>query len=644
MLHNDPFTWTPTAETAYKEIKDFLISPQVLIAYDPKLPLLLATDASKVGLGAVLSHRLNNGEDRPIAYASRTLSSTEQKYPQIDKEALAIVWTIRKFFHYLYARHFILITDHKPLTQILHPEKSLPVLCISRMANYADYLSHFNYNIEFRITKENVNADYCSRAPVSIQRKLTNKEEGEEAEQFDDFDYFILNQVRQLPIRAEQISRETRKDPHLGKIVQALQSGHNLTSAGYKAPEANYTLAANCLLFEHRVVVPSSLRQPILEDLHAAHLGIVKMKGMARSFVYWPGIDADIERVAKACTQCAEHARAPPQMRNHHWEYPRGPWERIHVDYAGPVAGVMLLIIVDAYSKWMEVKPTNSTTSTATIAILDELFTAYGAPITIVSDNGTPFTSAEFQKFLQMSGVKYHKRIAPYHPSTNGQAERYVQTTKDKLKRMATTPSTIRQDLNEFLRQYRKAPHSTTGQSPAQLFLGRNLRTRLDLVRPQDTHERILEKQQVEFKPPSRNLHYEIDYQGKRFKRHLDQIRAFQGPDLQADLDPPPTPEKVPEQPRRIRFYETEPGPRNEPPAPREVPPPHHPPEVPTPPATPPGHHPPGQARVEIPRRSTRQRRQPQRYTPPVNPGGGITTNGVREFRDIPAQTITEPP
>ncbi|KYN29995.1 Uncharacterized protein K02A2.6 [Trachymyrmex cornetzi] len=268
------------------------------------------------------------------------------------------------------------------------------------MANYADYLSHFNYNIEFRTTKENVNADYCSRAPVSIQRKLTNKEEGEEAEQFDDFDYFILNQVRQLPIRAEQISRETRKDPHLGKIVQALQSGHNLTSAGYKAPEANYTLAANCLLFEHRVVVPSSLRQPILEDLHAAHLGIVKMKGMARSFVYWPGIDADIERVAKACTQCAEHARAPPQMRNHHWEYPRGPWERIHVDYAGPVAGVMLLIIVDAYSKWMEVKPTNSTTSTATIAILDELFTAYGAPITIVSDNGTPFTSAEFQKIL----------------------------------------------------------------------------------------------------------------------------------------------------------------------------------------------------------------------------------------------------
>lgn len=113
--------------------------------YDPSLPLLLATDASKTGIGAVLSHKLPNGAERPIAYASRTLSPTEQKYRTIDKEALAIVWAVQNFFTYVYARHFTLITDHKPLTQILHPEKSLPVLCISRMANYADYLSNKNY-------------------------------------------------------------------------------------------------------------------------------------------------------------------------------------------------------------------------------------------------------------------------------------------------------------------------------------------------------------------------------------------------------------------------------------------------------------------------------------------------------------------
>lgn len=130
MLLVESFTWTAAGEAAYQDIKNILISPQVLMLYDPSLPLLLATDASQTGLGAVLSHRLSSGEERPIAYASRTMTSTEQRYLQIDKEVLAIVWAVRKFFYYLYARHFTLITDHKPLMQVLHPEKSLPVLCI----------------------------------------------------------------------------------------------------------------------------------------------------------------------------------------------------------------------------------------------------------------------------------------------------------------------------------------------------------------------------------------------------------------------------------------------------------------------------------------------------------------------------------
>ncbi|XP_024891943.1 uncharacterized protein K02A2.6-like [Temnothorax curvispinosus] len=490
MLHTDPFKWTPNAEKAYQDIKKTLISPQVLMQYDPSLPLILATDASKTGLGAVLSHRLGNGQERPIAYASRTMSTTEQRYPQIDKEALAIVWAVKKFFYYLYARKFILITDHKPLTQILHPEKSLPTLCISRMANYADYLAHFNFDVVFRPTNQNINADYCSRIPYPSTRNEVNKlsfHGGRDGNEEDGIDRFALHQIQQLPIRAEHIARETRKDFHLGKIVRELETGRNLARIGYKAPEANYTLAANCLLFEHRVVIPPLLRQSILDDLHAAHIGIVKMKGLARSFIYWPGIDSDIERTAKSCVECARHAHAPPKFSDHHWEYPKGPWERVHIDYAGPVAGAMLLVIVDAYSKWLEVKVTNSSTTGTTIQILDELFATYGVPTTIVSDNGTQFTAAEFKCFLQKSGVTFHKLSAPYHPATNGQAERYVQTVKDALRAMSTTRNSLQTNLNEFLRQYRKAPHTTTGESPSKLFLGRNLRTRLDLVKPQDT-------------------------------------------------------------------------------------------------------------------------------------------------------------
>ncbi|XP_058816270.1 uncharacterized protein K02A2.6-like [Topomyia yanbarensis] len=221
----------------------------------------------------------------------------------------------------------------------------------------------------------------------------------------------------------------------------------------------------------------------------------------------------------------------------------------------------MLLIIVDAFSKWCEVKTTTSTTTAATIKILDGLYSAYGAPVTIVSDNGPQFTAAEFKTFLQLSGVKYHKLSPPYHPATNGQAERYVQTVKNALQAIGTTSENLQSNLNVFLQQYRKAPHTETGESPAKLFLGRNIRTRLDLVRPQNANTNITEKQQATFSPSFRlftpgqqvfflsgnprmdkwipgiisvrlgDLHYEIVYKSNHLKRHVDQIRCFEGSD-----------------------------------------------------------------------------------------------------------------
>jgi len=306
---------------------------------------------------------------------------------------------------------------------------------------------------------------------------------------------------------------------------------------------------------------------------------------MARLFVFWPGIDSDIEGVAKACSDCARNAHEPQKYRSHHWEYPKSPWERVHIDYAGPVAGKMLLIIVDAYSKWLEVKTTSSTTAPATIAILEEIFATYGAPVTIVSDNGPQFATTEFKTFLQGSGVKYQKLIAPYHPATNGQAERCVQTVKDALKTMATTPGSLQHNLNEFLCQYRKAPHATTGQSPAQSFLGRIIRTRLDLVRPDETNVKIIQKQQAianstfrEFQPKQKvyflsgnprmdkwipgliithlgDLHYEIDYQGRRFKRHVDQLKSRWSKEDHRQQVNPRNHTKDCTSSRRIHFY-----------------------------------------------------------------------------------------
>lgn len=301
MLQAEAFLWTPAAEMAYKDIKEILTSSQVLMPYDPTLPLLLATDASKTGLGAVLSHQLSNGLERPIAYASRTMTVTEQRYPQIDKEALAIVSPCRNSLT-IYMHVTLLYSQTTSRWYKFYTQPNLH-RHYCRMANYTDYMAHFNYEVIYKSSKANANADYCSRAPLPMTVNSISESIME-----DEFDDFICGQITQLPVRANCIASETRKDDHLGKIVRLLEKGTNLPRFGYKAPEANYSLATNCLLFEHRVVIPPSLRQSILNDLHTAHSGMVKMKGIARSFVYWSGIDTDIEKAARACTECAKHA------------------------------------------------------------------------------------------------------------------------------------------------------------------------------------------------------------------------------------------------------------------------------------------------------------------------------------------------
>ncbi|KAJ8357039.1 hypothetical protein SKAU_G00198330 [Synaphobranchus kaupii] len=151
-------------------------------------------------------------------------------------------------------------------------------------------------------------------------------------------------------------------------------------------------------------------------------------------------------------------------------------------DFAGPFEGHMFLVVVDAHSKWPEVKLMGSTTTSKTIQALRGLFSRHGLPEVLVSDNGPQFISSEFATFLQESGVK-HLRSAPFHPATNGQAERFVQTLKRSLK-ASRGSTTVQHRLDSFLLSYRNAPHATTNESPAVLLLRRRLRSRFDLLKP----------------------------------------------------------------------------------------------------------------------------------------------------------------
>ena len=164
-----------------------------------------------------------------------------------------------------------------------------------------------------------------------------------------------------------------------------------------------------------------------------------------------------------------------------------------HLNFAGPFLGRMFLIIVDAHSKWPEVEIMPSTTSTQTIDRLRTIFARYGVPAQVVTDNGPQFTSAEFQLFLKTNGIK-HITTAPFHPATNGQAERFVQSFKHAMKCEKQSTSQLKTNMAKFLLAYRNTPHSTTGESPSVLFLGRPLRTRLDLVKP-DLQMKVMNRQ-----------------------------------------------------------------------------------------------------------------------------------------------------
>ena len=503
------FVWSDEAERAFKHSKELLRASDFLVHYDPEIPISIATDASPIGIGAVLSHILPNGEERPIQFASRSLTKTERKYPQIEREALAIVFALRKFYMYIYGRRFTLITDNKPLTALLGPHKSLPALAAERMQRWAMYLAGFNYEIRYRTSKENANADCFSRLPDA-----NAKPDGCEPENVS------VCHVEMLPTTHNELRNATRKDPVLSRVLRHTLDGWPKQLAAEDSDlkpffkrRTEITIERGILMWGMRIIIPDKMQKSVLAELHEGHLGVVKMKAVARSFVWWPQIDQHIQDNAKRCGTCQVVQNQPSQTLLHPWIPASKPMERIHVDFAGPFEGLTYMVVVDAYSKWPEVFIMSSITSERTIDTLRTMFARYGLPQIIVTDNGSQFTSAEFQEFVHKNGIT-HKCSAPYHPSTNGQAERFVQTLKQAVRAARSDTGSAQAKLDRFLLAYRNAAHAVTGESPAALFMRRQLRIRLDNLRPN------MERRYAE------QLHYQASLRDKRSK--ADKLREFE--------------------------------------------------------------------------------------------------------------------
>ena len=337
--------WTDIQRDAFRTLKEKLTESPILCTNDPKLPVLLACDASNYGIGAVILHQFPDGKERPIAFVSRTLNKHEISYSQIDKEGAAVIFALKKFNQYLLGREFKIITDNKAIRKMFNPSTALSSIAIARITRWSLILSQYNYTTEFKSTKDNANADMMSRLPLEKQGKGSEE------------DAIYNVQIATLPVSDENIRTETEKDEILSQVKRYLKTGKwpdrmigELQSYYNKREEL--FIEEDILLWGLRVVIPYSLKKNILKELHCQHPGVVRMKALSRIHVWYPQIDKDIEETVKKCNECQQVANEPPKSRDHPWSWPSKPMDRVHLDFF-IYQNMNYLIMVDSYSKSM---------------------------------------------------------------------------------------------------------------------------------------------------------------------------------------------------------------------------------------------------------------------------------------------------
>lgn len=502
--------WTQVHDEAFNKIKRELASDIFLAHYNPQCKLVLTVDASPWGLGAVLA-QLEGDCERPIAYASRSLNSAEKQYSQIQKEATAIVFGIKRFHQYLYGLDtpFILRTDHKPLIYIFHPQKGIPEVSANRLQRYALFLNSYNYEIQYVNTTQNC-ADFLSRSAADSDNKPvpTTSSHSDAAHCslspiqpqpppcvtgpfIDRATYINFVTEGDLPITLEELRNETQVDPLLSLISQYVMKGwpvknKRIELQTFFSCSRELSWEQGCLMRGHKIVVPNNLQPKILRELHRTHFGVNKTKADARALFWWPNIDRDIENMVAGCPICMQFKPTPPRAPLTPWPFPPVPWSRVHMDFFGPLHGKMFLVFVDAYTKWIECFPlSGSYSSVVVIEKLQEVMSRFGNIQVLVSDNGSSFTSQEFRDYCTLNGIT-HLTSPTYSPSSNGQAEICVKILKKHIKALFMEGKSwpqVNARILEFLFRYRNSKHTTTDKSPAELMFGRPLRTRFDLLK-----------------------------------------------------------------------------------------------------------------------------------------------------------------
>lgn len=466
LLNKDAdFVWESHHQKAFDLLKTEVTQNSVLSYYDPHKALELHCDASMRGLGTVLLQPDENGNMKPVSYASKSLTETEQRYACIERELLSIVFAIQRFHTYVYGRDVKVVTDHKPLVMILNkPITSAP----PRLQRMLMKLQGYNITIIHKPGSENELADGLSRFPSPTNNHNIDLD-------------IQVNLVRFSTESKVEIQHNTCVDPVLNVLTEIITSGwpNNQKEVPtcirpYWTFRDQLSIDNGFVLKGQQIVIPSNLRNKIIQQLHTAHLGQEKTKLLARDCVYWPNINRDIDNIVQTCPTCQQHQNAQSPETLHQHEIPSRPWSTVGTDLF-VLDNKQWLIVADYYSKYPIVRKLPvPAPSSVVVSATKQIFAEHGIPETVISDNGPHFHSEIYSNFAKEWNFD-HVTSSPRYPQSNGFIERQIQTVKSIMKKTKQSNT----DLDMALLHWRSTPISNSLPSPAQLLMGRRMRSNI---------------------------------------------------------------------------------------------------------------------------------------------------------------------
>ena len=475
LLHKDiEWYWGKEESTTFNKLKNLVSSDLVVAHFDADLETILITDAGPIGLGAILTQRQKDNTIKPVAYASKSLSTQERKYSQTEREALGVVWACEKFHLYLYGKHFKILSDHQPLKVLYSPTgKPSP-----RILRWGLRLQSYDFDIQYIPGHLNP-ADMLSINPV----RMDKRNDGDEMEEYINT---IISYATPKAISLSEIIKESENDFTLQKVLKCIKSNEwnfkddNLQL--YHKVRNELTYKSGIILKGERIVIPKALQEKTIRLAHETHLGMVKTKALLRDKVWWPKMNTDIEVLISHCIPCLSMGNSTTEPMGFTDIPMSNPWQKLHIDICGPYpSGEYVLGIIDACSRWPELHVINSTSSEVVINCLVKSFSTHGYPETIVTDNAPNLISVKIEKFCSHYSIHHHK-ATPYHPQGNSEIERFYRTLSKFVKTTTAEGRNWKKEVYNFLLLYRNTPHCTTTVSPSMMLMNRRLKDKIPCI------------------------------------------------------------------------------------------------------------------------------------------------------------------